>query len=120
MKKLFTLLVFGLFISSSSICYADTTYYVNTTDYKPTLLDMIEDSTQDMAETIGEKTSEMADKTGKALKTGAKKAGHATKKGAKKATNWSARKIRNGAEKLIIKTEDSENAQNSESTDNAK
>jgi len=117
MKKLLTTLLIGMLILSAGICYADTVYYVNTTDYKPTLLDKIEDSTQDFAQTVGDKTIEVADKTGTAvkkgakktgcaIKSGAKKAGNATKKGAKKATNWSATKVRNGAQKIIIKTED--------------
>ena len=117
MKKLLATILMGILMLHSGICFADTVYYVNTTDYKPTLLDKIEDSTQDFAQAVGDKTIEVADKTGKAVKSGAKKtgqavksgakkAGRATKKGAKKATNWSATKIRNGAEKVIIKTED--------------
>ena len=117
MKKLFTTVLMGILIMPAGVCFADTYYYVNTTEYKPTLLDKIEDSTQDFAQAVGDKSVEVADKTGKAvksgakktgcaLKSGAKKAGKATKKGAKKATNWSATKIRNGAEKIIIKTED--------------
>ena len=117
MKKLLATILLGMLILPAGICFADTYYYVNTTDYKPTLLDKIEDSTQDFAQAVGNKSVEVADKTGKAfkkgakktgeaVKSGAKKAGHATKKGAKKATNWSATKVRNGAEKIIIKTED--------------
>ena len=117
MKKLLATILMGMLVLPAGVCLADTVYYVNTTDYKPTLLDKIEDSTQDFAQAVGDKSVEVADKTGQALKkgakktgaavkTGAKKAGHATKKGAKKATNWSATKIRNGAEKVIIKTED--------------
>ena len=117
MKKLLATVLTGMLVLSAEVCFADTVYYVNSTEYKPTLLDKIEDSTQDFADAVGEKTIEVADKTGKAVKSGAKKtgqavksgakkAGHATKKGAKKATNWSATKIRNGAEKIIIKTED--------------
>ena len=117
MKKLFATVLMGMLIMPAGVCFADTYYYVNTTEYKPTLLDKIEDSTQDFAQAVGDKSVEIADKTGKAvksgakktgcaLKSGAKKAGKATKKGAKKATNWSATKIRNGAEKIIIKTED--------------
>ena len=116
MKKLFILFA-GVLIFGVSACQDDTVYYVNTQNYQPTLLDKIEDSTQDFAQLVGEKTSQTADKTGKAIKvgakktgeavkSGAKKAGRATKKGAKKATNWSATKVRNGAEKIIIKTED--------------
>lgn len=117
MKKLFATVLMGMLIMPAGVCFADTYYYVNTTEYKPTLLDKIEDSTQDFAQAVGDKSVEVADKTGKAvksgakktgcaLKSGAKKAGRATKKGAKKVTNWSATKIRNGAEKVIIKTED--------------
>lgn len=117
MKKLFATVLMGMLIMPAGVCFADTYYYVNTTEYKPTLLDKIEDSTQDFAQAVGDKSVEVADKTGQAvksgakktgcaLKSGAKKAGKATKKGAKKATNWSATKIRNGAEKVIIKTED--------------
>lgn len=117
MKKILATILTGILIIPTGTCFADTVYYVNTTDYKPTLLDKIEDSTQDFAQTVGEKATIAADKTGKAVKsgakktgcavkTGAKKAGRATKKGAKKATNWSATKIRNGAEKVIIKTEE--------------
>ena len=117
MKKLFATLLMGMLILPAGVCMADTVYYVNTTDYKPTLLDKIEDSTQDMAEAIGDATVQAADKTSKAvkngakktgcaIKSGAKKAGKATKKGAKKATNWSATKVRDGAQKIIIKTED--------------
>ncbi len=117
MKKLFATVLMGILIMPAGVCLADTYYYVNTTEYKPTLLDKIEDSTQDFAQAVGDKSVEVADKTGKAvksgakktgcaLKSGAKKAGRATKKGAKKVTNWSATKIRNGAEKVIIKTED--------------
>lgn len=117
MKKFFATVLIGMLIMPAGVCFADTYYYVNTTEYKPTLLDKIEDSTQDFAQAVGEKSVEVADKTGQAvksgakktgcaLKSGAKKAGKATKKGAKKATNWSATKIRNGAEKIIIKTED--------------
>lgn len=117
MKKLLATVLMGMLILPAGVCFADTVYYVNTTDYKPTLLDKIEDSTQDFAQAVGDKSIEVADKTGKAvksgakktgqaIKSGAKKAGKATKKGAKKATNWSATKIRNGAEKIIIKTED--------------
>lgn len=117
MKKLLATILMGMLILPAGVCFADTVYYVNTTDYKPTLLDKIEDSTQDFAQAVGDKSVEVADKTGKAIKSGAKKtgcavkssakkAGKATKKGAKKATNWSATKIRNGAEKIIIKTEE--------------
>lgn len=117
MKKLLATVLIGMLILPAGVCYADTVYYVNTTDYKPTLLDKIEDSTQDMAEAIGDATVQAADKTGKAVKSGAKKTGqavksgakkvgHEAKKGAKKATNWSATKVRNGAQKIIIKTED--------------
>lgn len=132
MRKLVTTIMAGMLIASAGACFADEVYYVNTTNYKPTLLDKIEDSTQDMAEAIGNATTDAAQKTGnyikdksktaadatgkavksgaqktgEAVKSGAKKAGHATKKGAKKATNWSAKKIRNGAEKVIIKTEE--------------
>ncbi len=121
MKKLFVLIFAGLLISSIGKCMADEIYYVSAPDYKPTFLDKMEDTTQDLAETIGSATSDAAkktghfikeksitaaDATGKAVKNGAKKAGCATKKGAKKATNWSATKVRNGAEKIIIKTED--------------
>lgn len=119
MKKLLATVLTGILILPAGICFADTVYYVNSQTYQPTLLDKIEDSTQDFADAVGEKSVEVADKTGKAfkkgakktgeaVKSGAKKAGHATKKGAKKATNWSATKIRNGAEKIIIKTEDTE------------
>ena len=119
MKKLLATVLMGMLILPAGTCFADTVYYVNSQTYQPTLLDKIEDSTQDFADAVGEKTVEVADKTGKAfkkgakktgeaVKSGAKKAGHATKKGAKKATNWSATKIRNGAEKIIIKTEDTE------------
>lgn len=117
MKKLLATALTGLLVLSAGICFADTVYYINNNTYQPTLLDKIEDSTQDMAEAIGDATTEAAHKTGRAvkegakktghaMKSGAKKAGHATKKGAKKATNWSATKIRNGAEKVIIKTEE--------------
>ena len=117
MKKKFLSVTLGLFLVSGGACFADQVYYVQSQTYQPTLLDKIEDSTQDFAQTVGEKTTVAADKTGKAIKKGAKatghavvrgakKAGHATKKGAKKATNWSATKIRDGADKVIIKTED--------------
>ncbi|MBP3847219.1 hypothetical protein J6I39_05675 [bacterium] len=117
MKKRFLSVILGLLLVSSGVCFADQVYYVQNQTYQPTLLDKIEDSTQDFAETVGDATVSAADKTGKAIKKGAKatghafakgakEAGHATKKGAKKATNWSARKIRSGAEKVIIKTED--------------
>ena len=117
MKKLLATVLTGVLVLSAGVCYADTVYYVNTTEYKPTLLDKIEDSTQDFAQAVGDATVQAADKTGKAVKSGAKKtgaavksgakkAGRATKKGAMKATNWSATKVRNGAEKVIIKTED--------------
>ena len=117
MKKKFLSVTLGLFLVSGGACFADQGYYVQSQTYQPTLLDKIEDSTQDFAQTVGEKTTVAADKTGKAIKKGAKatghavvrgakKAGHATKKGAKKATNWSATKIRDGADKVIIKTED--------------
>ena len=124
MKKIFAIVLFGTLVLSAGSCFADTT--------SPTLLDKIEDSTQDFAMTVEEKTIDTAQKTGRfikdksktaasatskavkkgakktgeTVKTGAKKAGHATKKGAMKATNWSATKIRNGAEKVIIKTEE--------------
>ena len=143
MKKLLATLLMGMLILPAGSCLADTVYYVETTDYKPSLLDKIEDSTQDMAEDVGEatvdaahktgafvkdKSKKAADATGKAVKKGAKKtgdavksgakkagnaakegakkAGKATKKGAIKATNWSATKVRNGAQKVIIKTEE--------------
>ena len=117
MKKRFLSVILGLLLVCSGVCFSDQVYYVQNQTYQPTLLDKIEDSTQDFAETVGDATVSAADKTGKAIKKGAKatghafakgakEAGHATKKGAKKATNWSARKIRNGAEKVIIKTED--------------
>ena len=117
MEKKILSIILGLFLVSGGACFADQVYYVPSQTYQPTLLDKIEDSTQDFAQTVGEKTTVAADKTGKAIKKGAKatghavvrgakKAGHATKKGAKKATNWSATKIRDGADKVIIKTED--------------
>lgn len=117
MKKILLAVLSCIFIASAGSCFADQVYYIEGASYKPTLLDKIEDSTQDFAETVGDATVNAADKTGKAIKKGAKatgkafakgakEAGHATKKGAKKATNWSAKKIRSGAEKIIIKTED--------------
>ena len=108
MKKLFVLIFAGLLISSIGKCMADEIYYVSAPDYKPTFLDKMEDTTQDLAETIGSATSDAAkktghfikeksitaaDATGKAVKNGAKKAGCATKKGAKKAIVALARKL---------------------------
>lgn len=132
MKKLFATVLLGMLILPANICFADTTYYVETINYKPTLIDKIEDSTQDFAQTVEDTTIDAAHKTGafvkdkskaaasatgKAVKKGAKKtgetvkseakkAGRATKKGAIKATNWSATKVRNGAQRVIIKTEE--------------
>jgi len=58
------------------------------------------------AKRTGEAVKSGAKKAECATKEGAKKTGQAVKKGAKKATNWSATKVRNGAEKIIIKTEE--------------
>lgn len=127
MKKLALLLAAGMVLTTAQVCFS-VECNCTETQKKSVLLEKIEDSTHSMAETIGEKSSVAAEKTGEAVKCGAKKAkraakrgakktgeivkseakkaGRATKRGAKKATNWSARKIRNGAEKVIIKTEE--------------
>ena len=143
MKKLFTVVLIGLLFLSVGICFADTENINKNYYYKPTMMDKIENSTMDFAETVGDATSDAAhttgiyikekskaaasathkavkegakktgeavksgaEKAGNATKRGAKKTGHAVKSGAKKATNWSARKIRDGADKVIIKTQD--------------
>lgn len=132
MKKLFVSLLIGLLFLPAGICFADTEDLNTKTYYKPTLMDKIEDSTLDFAESVGDATTDAARKsgayikdksktaasatnkavkkgakaTGEAVKSGAKKAGNATKNGAIKATNWSAKKVRNGAEKIILKTEE--------------
>ena len=140
MKKLFAIVMGILFLSVGS-CFADTETVNSDVYYKPTLMNKIEDSTLDFAESVGDATTDAARKTGTfikdksktaasatgkavkkgakktgqvmkkgakkaecATKNGAKKTGRAVKKGAKKATNWSATKVRNGAEKVIIKT----------------
>lgn len=132
MRKLFANILMGILLLSTGVCLAGAEEYVNNQNYyKPTLIDKIGDSTSDFAESVGDATVDAVHTTGvyikdksktaasatnKAVKTGAKKAGHAAKEGAKitghavksnakKATNWSAKKIRNGAEKVIIKTE---------------
>ena len=143
MKKLFASILIGMIFLPAGICFANTENVNNQIYYKPTLMDKIEDSTMDFAESVEDVTTDAAHrtgtyikdkskaaacatnkavkkgakKTGQAIKSGAKKAECATKKGAKKtgqavksnakkATNWSAKKIRDGAEKVIIKTED--------------
>ena len=142
MKKLFAIVMGVLFLSAGN-CLAETENVNTDIYYRPSLMDKIEDSTLDFAESVGDATTDAArktgtfikdksktaasatgnavkkgaKKTGQAMKKGAKKAGCATKKGAKKtgqavkkgakkATNWSATKVRNGAEKVIIKTEE--------------
>lgn len=128
MKKLFASILIGLIFLSSGVCFADSVVVNTDVDYKPTLMDKIEDATQDFGDATADAARKTgiyikdksksaacatnkavkkgAKKTGEAVKSGAKKAGCATKKGAKKATNWSATKVRDGAEKVIIKTED--------------
>ena len=142
MKKSVAIIFMGILFLTAGSCFAETET-VSPDVYKPTLMDKIEDSTLDFAESVGDATTDAARKTGnyikdksktaasatgnavkkgavkteqavkkgakktaQATKKGAVKAGQATKKGAKKATNWSATKVRNGAEKIIIKTED--------------
>ena len=133
MKKIFAIVLVGIFVTG--ICFAGTT---ENTEVKPTLMEKIEDSTQSFAEKTENKAINAANKTGnyikdksktaasatgktvkkgakkteQAVKSGAKKAGRATKKGAMKATNWSATKVRDGAEKVIIKTEEVTTVQN--------
>lgn len=118
MKKILSLLIIG-FMATGTSSLADIVYEVPVENTNPTILEKIEDKTQDAAEVIGEKSQQAAKKTGemvksgaikagKATKKGAIKAGHATKKQAIKATNWSATKIRNGANKVIEKTSEEE------------
>lgn len=128
MKRLLGSVLIGMFFLSVGVCFADNEYVNSEIYYKPSLLDKIEDATQDFGDATADaarktgnyikdksKTAASATnkavksgakKTGEAVKSGAKKAGCATKKGAKKATNWSATKVRDGAEKVILKTED--------------
>ncbi len=118
MKKILSLLIIG-FMATGTSSLADIVYEVPVENTNPTILEKIEDKTQDAAEAIADTTKEAAQKTGKAVKSGAIKAGNATKsgaikagkatkKGAKKATNWSATKIRNGANIIIEKTSEQE------------
>jgi len=99
------------------IVSADQIYYIDVDSTTPTFMQTLEEKTQDAAVKTGEAVKSGAIKAGKATKKGAIKAGEATKKGAIKAgkatqkgaikaTNWSAKKVRDGAEKIIIKTEE--------------
>lgn len=103
MKK--TLLLISCLLMGG-IVSADQIYYIDADSTTPTFMQTLEEKTQDAAVKTGEAVKSGAIKAGKATKKGAIKAGKATKKGAIKATNWSAKKVRNGAEKVIIKTEE--------------
>ena len=109
---LLSCLLMGGFVS------ADQVYYIDAESTTPTMMQTLEEKTQSAAIKTGEAVKSGAIKAGKATKKGAIKAGEATKKGAIKAgkatqkgaikaTNWSAKKVRDGAEKVIIKTEES-------------
>ena len=80
--------------------------------------DFIQDKTEDAMYATGdalntgkEKATEITTKAGKAAKQGAINVGNATKEGAKKATNFTFRHIRDGADKVIQKTEPHEEIQ---------
>lgn len=115
MKKL--LLITTLCILACGTCFADEIYVIETDANAPSIMDTIETKTSETAQKTGAFVKENAIKAGNATKKGACKAGKATKreaikagkaakKGAKKATNWSAKKIEQGAQKVIEKTQD--------------
>lgn len=115
MKKF--LLVMGLCAAACTACYADQIYMIQTDSNAASIIDNIEVKTKDAtqktgsfmkenAQKAGNATKKGACKAGKAAKKEAIKAGKAAKKGAKKATNWSAQKIKDGAEVVIEKTQD--------------
>ena len=84
MKKLLATILTGLLIIPAGACFADTVYYVETTDYRPSLLDKIEDSTQDFAQDVGDATVDAAHKTGAFVKDKSKEAAQATDKAVRK------------------------------------
>ena len=83
MKKLFASLLIGMLFLSAGSCFAET-QYINGNIYTPTLMDKIEDSTLDFAESVGDATTDAAHKTGTFIKDKSKTAASATKKAVKK------------------------------------
>ena len=121
MKKIFTALVLAMFVFNINVCFADTDVIIEETQ-KPTAMEKLEDKAQTTMENTEKAmksgmnkakkaTKKGAIKAGEATKSGAIKAGKATKRGAIRATNWSAKKLRDGAQKLIEKTEEQDTAE---------